>query len=158
MNIPGLKSLLLLGFLVVGKSAVAAEPASPLATMDVMDGAVIEGQDSTDQFVRLFNIEASREGSKLAAYLTELQKSLEFGTLSDSGSSIFISRDDVLRLDSGVSAGNFSANFLLLIRANHKSSIFTVAYLSGELKAKIDSDVATYTIKAPVKVTIDDAP
>lgn len=111
------------------------------------------GLSITEGFVQLFSTEATRPDSKLNSYLKKLKANPDY---EDYEIDNFITTDDIVRLDSGASAGSFGIDYLILIRGGYKSSTTTLAYLKATAYGKIDIDDTTMIeITEPAKVSIE---
>jgi len=112
-----------------------------------------EGMSLTDGLVKLFSTEATKTGSKLNSFLKKLKANPDN---EDHEIDNFITADDIVRLDSGASAGKFGIDYLILIRGGYKSSTTTIAFLKASAYGRIDIDNdTTIEITEPAKVSIE---
>lgn len=107
----------------------------------------------TEGIVKLFAKEAAQNNSKLSLFLKKIKENPDN---QDSEIDNTITTDDIVRLDSGASAGKFGIDYLILIRAGYRSSTTTVAYLKAVAYGSIDIDEDTVIeITEPATVTIE---
>jgi hypothetical protein len=142
-----MKQLILMMTVLIGFT-FNANAAAPMAEI------IISGTASNEKaLVKLFNKEAKIKNSPINAYLAALKADPDNQDYDIEGT---ITDMDIVRLDSGATAGNFEINYLILIRAGYKSNIFQVGYLKARMWGSIEEDSKTkLTITEPAKVEIE---
>lgn len=129
-----------------------------LASFSVQAGTMATGKLGADTtlesgLIKLFNDEAVKVGSPLNTFIKELKADPdnEYSTIDDT-----ITSQDLVRLDSGASAGKFGVSYLILIRSGYKSSSTIAAYLKATVYGSIEDDGdTTIEINEPAKVSIE---
>lgn len=143
-----MKKMILMMTVLLSFAFNAEARANPMA-----ETVIAEGMEYKQAIVELFNKEALIKNSPINKYMDALRADPENDAFYIYDE---IDAEDIVRLDSGATAGTVEINYLIIIRAGFKSNTFAVGYLKADTSGQMDEDNPTnLRITEPAKVSIE---